>query len=273
MAVSAMLTLSILCFITHIFALLFHGENIPGQSTTIGSLGKDATLSHLVQDVLDLKAKVKSQEQEIQTLKNQKLSEDNVTTSTVNKLVSEYVDMKTAFGLMKQKFDLNNSQIELQTLKSKLDTISHSIRYLTLSLQDHEIQDEETNKTIYREFEHINNKMMNEIHNLLINTVSESKNIHDLLTAQQGQILTLRSELASIKHLNTNLMNENQNLHEEILNLTNIESADIQRLEAIQQTTFTTFRSEMATQKSKLKNLNHTFFLNSDYSKYHLTTF
>lgn len=106
-----------------------------------------------MQDVLDLKAKVKSQEQEIQTLKNQKLSEDNVTTSTVNKLVSEYVDMKTAFGSIKQKFDLNNSQIELQTLKSKLDTISQSIRYLTLSLQDHEIQDDETNKTSYREYQ------------------------------------------------------------------------------------------------------------------------
>lgn len=226
-----------------------------------------------MQDILDLKAQDKSQEQEIQTLKNQTLSKDNVTASTVNKLASEYMDMKNAFGLMKQKIDHNNSQTELQTLKSRLDTIAQSIRYLTLSLQSHEIHDEETNMTIYREFEHIimiSYKLMNEIQKVHNYTVSESKDIHDLLTVQQGTILTLRSELASLKHLNSNLMNENQKLHEEILNLTNIESSDIQRLEKIQQTTFTSLGSEIATQKTKLRNLNNTLLLHFDYSKYHI---
>lgn len=101
-------------------------------------------------------------------------------------------------------------------------------------------------------------------------TVSESKDIHDLLTVQQGTILTLRSELASLKHLNSKLMNENQKLHEEILNLTNIESSDIQRLETIQQTTFTSLGSEIATQKTKLRNLNTNLLLHFDYSKYHI---
>lgn len=129
----------------------------------------------------------------------------------MNKLASEYMDMKNAFGLMKQKIDQNNSQIELQTLKSRVDTIAQSIRYLTLSLQSHEIHDEETNMTIYREFEHIiiiSYKLMNEIQKVHNYTVSESKDIHDLLTVQQGRILTLRSELASLKHLNSKLMNE-----------------------------------------------------------------
>ncbi|XP_052693398.1 deleted in malignant brain tumors 1 protein-like [Crassostrea angulata] len=219
MGVTMILTIFILCFFSHNYALLFHGDNIPGHSTTNGPIGKETTLSLLMQEILDLKAQDKSQEQEIQTLKNQTLSKDNVTASTVNKLASEYMDMKNAFGLMKQKIDQNNSQTELQTLKSRLDTIAQSIRYLTLSLQSHEIHDEETNMTIYREFEHLNSK----------------------------------------------LMNENQKLHEEILNLTNIESSDIQRLETIQQTTFTSLGSEIATQKTKLRNLNNNLLLHFDY--------
>lgn len=267
------LTIFILCFFSHNYALLFHGDNIPGHSTTNGPIGKETTLSLLMQEILDLKAQDKCQEQEIQTLKNQTFSKDNVTASTVNKLASEYMDMKNAFGLMKQKIDQNNSQTELQTLKSRVDTIAQSIRYLTLSLQSHEIHDEETNMTIYREFEHIimiSYKLMNEIQKVHNYTVSESKDIHDLLTVQQGRILTLRSELASLKHLNSKLMNENQKLHEEILDLTNIESSDIQRLETIQQTTFTSLGSEIATQKTKLRNLNNNLLLHFDYSKYHI---
>lgn len=159
MAVPMTLTLVILCFIAHSTALLFHGDNIPGQTTTIGPLGKDATLSLLVNDFLDLKARVISQEHEIQILKNQRASEDNVTAGTVNKLMSEYVDIKAAFGLIKQEFDQNNNQTGLQALKARQDNIAQSVRYMTLALQDHEIQDEETNKTVYREFEDLNSRL------------------------------------------------------------------------------------------------------------------
>lgn len=81
--------------------------------------------------------------------------------------------------------------------------MARSVRYLTLSLQGHEIHDEEMNMTIYREFNHLNAKLVNEI----------------------------------------------QVLHKEIMNLTNIESADTNRLEAIlsvHQTNLTTLGSEMA---------------------------
>lgn len=71
MAVLAILTLLFLCNILQNSALLFQGDNIPGQITTLGPLGKDAYLSLLVQEVMDLKAQVKSQEQEIQTLKTE----------------------------------------------------------------------------------------------------------------------------------------------------------------------------------------------------------
>lgn len=65
------LTLFFTCVITNNVALLLDGDINPGHTTTLGPLGKDATLSLLVQEVLDLKARVKSQEQEIQTLKTQ----------------------------------------------------------------------------------------------------------------------------------------------------------------------------------------------------------
>lgn len=174
------LTLVILCSIAQNSALLFHGDHNPGQATTIGPLGKDVTLSLLVNDFLDLKARVISQEHEIQILKYQRASEDNVTAGTVNKLMSEYVDIKAAFGLIKQEFDQNNNQTGLQALKARQDNMAQSIRYLTLSLQGHEMHDEETNRTIYHE----------------------------------------------IGQLNSELVNENHVLHEEILNLTNRESAE-----------------------------------------------
>lgn len=219
MAVHALLTLFSLCFITHNSALLFHGDSIPGQTTTLGPLGKDATLSLLVQEVLELKARVKSQEIQIQTLEAKQISVDNGTASTVNKLMSEYIDIKTSFGVIKHEFEQNNNQSGLQALKTRQDNLAQSIRYLTLSLQGHEIQEEETNKTIYREFEYLNAK----------------------------------------------LMSENQVLHDEITNLTNIESSDVRRLEAVQQTNFTTLGSQIATQKTKLNDLNNTLLHLSDY--------
>lgn len=202
MSYQAALTLFILCIITSNSALLFHGDNKPGQNTTLGPLGEDVTLAFLLKTVLDLEARVKSQEQEIQTLKNQKVSDDNVTANTFNKLITEYKDMETALGVIKQEFDRNNNQTGLQTLKARQDNMTQSIRYLTLStLQGHEVHDEETNKTMYLEFEHLNNKLMNEIQNLHNSTVSvsKSKDIHNLLTAQQGTISTLRSQLTSLQ--------------------------------------------------------------------------
>lgn len=134
MSYQAALTLFILCIITSNSALLFHGDNKPGQNTTLGPLGEDVTLAFLLKTVLDLEARVKSQEQEIQTLKNQKVSDDNVTANTFNKLITEYKDMETALGVIKQEFDRNNNQTGLQTLKARQDNMTQSIRYLTLSI-------------------------------------------------------------------------------------------------------------------------------------------
>lgn len=201
MAVHALLMLFILCFITHNSALLFHGDSILGQTTTLGPLGKDATLSLLVQEVLELKARVKSQEIEIQTLKVQQISVNNGTASSVNKLMSEYIDIKTSFGVIKQEFEQNNNQTGLLALKARLDNIAQSIRYLTLSLQGHEIKDEETNKTTNRKFEHLNTKLVNELqvlHEEILNLTNvKSADIHQLEAVQQTKLRSLESEIAT----------------------------------------------------------------------------
>lgn len=115
--------------------------------------GKDATLSLLVQEVLELKTRVKNQEQKIQMLKNQTAYENRATASTVNKLMSEYIDINTSFGVIKQEFDQNNNKTGLLALKTRLENIAKSIRYLIISQQDHEIHKNATNMTVYLEIE------------------------------------------------------------------------------------------------------------------------
>ena len=137
-------------------ALLFHGDGVQAQATTMGPLGKDATLSLLVQEVLDLKTKVRSQEQEIQTLKGHQTFENNLTTSTLNQLMSEFVDIKMSFGIIKQEFDQTNNLTGLQVITKRLDNMAQSIRYLTLSQQVHEIHFEETNRTLNQELDELN---------------------------------------------------------------------------------------------------------------------
>ena len=137
-------------------ALLFHGDGVQSQATTMGPLGKDATLSLLVQEVLDLKTKVRGQEQEIQTLKGHQTFENNLTTSTLNQLMSEFVDIKLAFGIIKQEFDQTNNLTGLQAIMKRLDNMAHSIRYLTLSQQVHEIHFEENNRTLSQELDELN---------------------------------------------------------------------------------------------------------------------
>lgn len=50
--------------------------------------------------------------------------------------MSEYKDIKTSFGVIKQEFDQNKNQTGLLALKTRLDNMAKSIRYLTISLQD-----------------------------------------------------------------------------------------------------------------------------------------
>ena len=189
-------------------ALLFHGDGVQAQATTMGPLGKDATLSLLVQEVLDLKTKVRSQEQEIQTLKGHQTFENNLTTSTLNQLMSEFVDIKMSFGIIKQEFDQTNNLTGLQTITKRLDNMAQSIRYLTLSQQVHEIHFEETNRTLNQELEELNatlaslqrdhessnRTMMKEVLNL-----SHLEDLHRLdISTLNTSISTLESNMIGI---------------------------------------------------------------------------
>lgn len=201
MAASVLLTLLIVCLIAHNSALLFHDDNVPGQTTTLGPLGKDATLSLLVKNVLDLEARVKTNEQEIKTLRNQKVSTDNVSNVTINNLMSGYTELKIAFGILKQKLDENNNLTGLQALKTRQDNMAQSIRYLTLSLRDNEIQDEETNKTMHREIDQLNAKLSNElqdVHVMIQNDTCCGDRIYQYQSMLETTLAGVGSDLESL---------------------------------------------------------------------------
>ncbi|XP_061169484.1 uncharacterized protein LOC133178812 [Saccostrea echinata] len=185
--------------------LLFHGDNENVQSTTIGPLGRDATLSLLVQEVLDLKAKVKVQEQEIQTLKNKQKVDSNVTYSTVNQLMSKFLDLTSSFGVIKQDFEQLNNLTGLQVITQRLSHMEHSIRYLTLSLNGNEMKDEIINNTIFLELSSLNRKQNNiQIEQDILNTTLVQEQtalqatVHKVAVAIDGVNQTLLSTLQKI---------------------------------------------------------------------------
>lgn len=111
MTVLAVLALIFLCNILHNSALLFHGDNIPGQTTTLGPLGKDAYLSLMIQELMDLKAQVKRQEQEIQTLKTEQAFKNNITASIMDKLAAFRAEWNTANKTLMQGLENLHNQI------------------------------------------------------------------------------------------------------------------------------------------------------------------
>lgn len=159
-----------LSFMTYNYGLLLEDNKIPGHTTTLGPLGKDGTLSLLEQEVLDLKTCVKSQEREIKMMKTQQVSKDNVINTTV----------------------------------SKVDSMAKSIRYLTLSLQSHEIQNKDTNMTVYKELYHMDSKLIdlrnvtNATHEIFMSDLkSMEKRIDNLTLCETFDIQGLKIEIAS----------------------------------------------------------------------------
>lgn len=213
MFLQAALSLLFVCLIPHNVALLFNENNNPEQTTTIRPLDKDATILLLVKNALDLDARVKSQEQEIKSLKMQKASKDNVTTLTLNKLIADYIDLKLSFGILKQKLDQNNNQTGLQALETLQKSIAQSLPNLTLSLQENEVRDKETNTTIQQKFEHLKTNLMGDLQNahnqiqIYINSYSGKDGIYqnepeiDKVLAKIGSALkSLRKQRSSIDY-------------------------------------------------------------------------
>lgn len=86
---------------------------------------------------------------------------------------------------------------------------------------------------------------------------------------------TNRTIYHEIGQLNSKLVNENHVLHEEILNLTNRESAEFNRFNSLltaHEAKLATLGSEIAKQKTKLNNLNNTLLHIGDHSKYNVRT-
>ena len=194
-------------------ALLFHGDGVQAQTTTMGPLGKDATLSLLVQEVLDLKTKVRTQEQEIQTVKGHQTFENNVTTSTLNQLMSEFFDIKLAFGTIKQEFDQTNNLTGLQAITKRLDNMAQSVRYLTLSQQTHEIKDDATNQSVYQELNHLNARL----NNTDIRLIQEVRDLHNEIQATA----TIQSKAISAQNLSINSIGSSIATIQSILQIVN----------------------------------------------------
>lgn len=182
-------------FIAHNSALLFHGDNTQGQTTTLRPLGTDATLSLLVQNVLNLEGRVKSQEQEIERLKNQEVSKDDVTNVTLDKLMSEYIELKFGFNMIAKQFERNNKLAGLHTLKTRQDNMAQSIQYFSLSLRDNEVQFMESNATIHRELIYLKRRLINELQDMR----SEIQNYTYILSRVYQYESRLKTEIAHIK--------------------------------------------------------------------------
>lgn len=110
-------------------------------------------------------------------------------------------------------------------MKARLDNMAKSIQNLTISQQDHEIHDEATNMTVYREFEKMNTKL------------------YELLSSTNKTFIKLL-----------------ENMHSEITTITATESSDIQRLESQVSAHTSATSSNIGTIQTELHNLEDTLF-------------
>lgn len=137
--------------------------------------------------------------------------------------MSEYIDIKTSFGVIRQEFDKNNNQTGLLSLKIRLNSMAKSIRYLTIPQLDHKVLNDATNMTVYLEIENMNTKLIK----LLGNT-------------------------------NKTFMKALQGMHSEIMTITGNESTDVQRLESQISAQKIAMSSEIVTLQSELHKLKDT---------------
>lgn len=180
-----------LCLVTSCVSFLVPGH--PTQNGTLAPPDKDAALSYLVQEVFDLRVLLQSQEREIQALKSQQA----------------LVDV--------------NNQTGFQAVKTWLENLENSVQFLTTTQQNHEIRDEETNRTIFLELDQLNSEL---------------------------------SELRSTT--NKTIMKVYKELQSEITNLTVKEFGDVQRIEGLILTEHKATGIEIAVLKDRLQHLNDT---------------
>lgn len=130
MAFLAVFQLFIMCIIAQHSAFVLNGIN-----STPNPLEKYVSISILAQDFLELKYQVQKQEKEITTLKSQLAYVNNVTANTVNRLMSEYVDINAEVTDLRSKWDTANSTLlnEVQHLYSEILNVSNLLQYINNS--------------------------------------------------------------------------------------------------------------------------------------------
>ena len=129
MAFKEVIALSFMCFFAQNTALLFHGDNNPGQVTTLAPLGGDATLSVLVKDVLNLKEEVRNQAQEIQTRKALHTFGNNVTVGPIVQHMSEDIH-RLDVDLSKENRTILAMGSNLTAVQTSLQSVNEKIDYL-----------------------------------------------------------------------------------------------------------------------------------------------
>ena len=129
MAFKEVIALSFMCCLAQNTALLFHGDNNPGQVTTLAPLGGDATLSVLVKEVLNLKEEVRNQAQEIQTLQALHTFGNNVTVGPIVQHMSEDIH-RLDVDLSKQNRTIAAMESNLTAVQTSLQSVDKTIDYL-----------------------------------------------------------------------------------------------------------------------------------------------
>lgn len=203
-------------------SLLFHNDGYPTTPTPVGPLGLEATVSLLVQEINRMNADIKTQETKLKTqetkLKDQEkeitdlkmmLGVSNTTTTlTMQHLLNELNNLNLTVSSLRTDLDLINHSSGTQIILEKVDNIAQSVRYLTLSLHDQEIDIEANNRSFHQEIDQLKTKL-----GVL------SQGVASLNSTETLDIAHIQSQLTSVKSSVTSLHTEASSLHLHVTNL------------------------------------------------------
>lgn len=229
-------------------SLLFHNDGYPTTPTPVGPLGLEATVSLLVQEINRMNADIKTQETKLKTqetkLKDQEkeirdlkmmLGVSNTTTTlTMQHLLNELNNLNLTVSSLRTDLDLINHSSGTQIILEKVNNIAQSVRYLTLSLQDQEIDIGANNRSLHQEIDQLKTKL-----GVL------SQGVASLNSTETLDIAHIQSQLTSVKSSVTSLHTEASSLH---LHVTNLES------------TSSSLQNKSSQLSSKINSLESTFY-------------
>lgn len=210
-------------------SLLFHNDGYPTTPTPVGPLGLEATVSLLVQEINRMNADIKTQETKLKTqettLRDQEKEitdlkvmlgvSNTTTTSTMQHLVNELSNLNLTVSSLRTDLDLINHSSGIQIILEKVNNIAQSVRYLTLSLDDHETKIESYNRSFHQEVGQLTTKLgVLSIDVASLNSTEKSDNAHlqSQITTFKSFILTLITRTSSLNSHVTNLESTSSSL-------------------------------------------------------------